>query len=124
MSPLYNSEDVDDYYEDKDEDDNGDDEDKDDNGCDDDVGGAARAIVEAANMDSLSLSWHWTLPTGNTIDFCTKPHCSCCIQEYFFICICMFSNGQPWFEFEDIRVLISSNSEITSKLAPKMTQLP
>ena len=56
MSPLKNSEDVDDYDEDKDEDDNGDDEDKDDNGCDDDVGGAARAIVEAANMDSLSLS--------------------------------------------------------------------
>ena len=39
---------------------------------DDDVGGAARAIVEAANMDSLSLSWHWTLPTGNTIDFVHK----------------------------------------------------
>ena len=46
-SRLYNSEGVDDY---------GDDEDEDDNGDDDDVGGAARAIVEAANMDSLSLS--------------------------------------------------------------------
>ena len=47
-SRLYNSEGVDDYDEDEDEDGNGDD--------DDDVGGAARAIVEAANMDSLSLS--------------------------------------------------------------------
>ena len=62
-SRLYNSEGVDDY---------GDDEDEDDNGDDDDVGGAARAIVEAANMDSLSLSWHWTLPNGNTIDFLHK----------------------------------------------------
>ena len=34
----------------------GDDDAENDNGDDDDVGGAARAIVEAANMDSLSLS--------------------------------------------------------------------
>ena len=53
---LYKSEGVDDYGDDQDEDDNGDDEDENDNGDDDDVGGAARAIVEAANMDSLSLS--------------------------------------------------------------------
>ena len=55
-SRLYNSEGVDDYGDDEDEDDNGDDDDENDNCDDDDVGGAARAIVEAANMDSLSLS--------------------------------------------------------------------
>ena len=63
-SRLYISEGVDDCGDDEDEDDNGDgddedcngDEDEDGNGDDDDVGGAARAIVEAANMDSLSLS--------------------------------------------------------------------
>ena len=64
-SRLYNSEGVDDYGDgeddddnddDNDENDNGDDEDENDNGDDDDVGGAARAIAEAANMDSLSLS--------------------------------------------------------------------